>query len=335
MPKATLLSGIQPSGKLMLGHYFGVMKPWHTLQNQYHCLLPLVDLHAITVHQDPEVLKQNSYEMIALYLASGLDSSKCTFFIQSHIHQHAELAWLLNCFTYMGELNRMTQYKEKSQIHTQNINAGLFNYPILMAADILLYQSDVVPVGEDQKQHLELCRNLAERINQIYKKNLFKIPEPIIFNKQSGGRIMALLEPTNKMSKSDKNTNSTVFLLDPPKQIEKKFKQAVTDSDNKIYYDLVSKPGISNLLTIFSLVSNCSIAQLEQKYATRGYGHLKVDIGLAVIDYLEPLQKNFNEIIQDKSYLNQVLKAGAERASEIAEKTISQINQSIGFIGKS
>ena len=262
MSKPILFSGIQPSGDLMIGNYIGSIKNWVKLQDDYQCLFSLVNMHAITVEQDPQALAKRSLDFVALYLASGIDPNKSTVFIQSHVPEHAELAWILNCATYMGELNRMTQFKDKSQKHEHNINAGLFNYPVLMAADILLYQTELVPVGADQKQHLELTRDLATRYNNRFGRDLFKIPEPFIAPATAGGRIMSLQDPTSKMSKSDDNKNNFIALLDDPKTIIKKFKKAVTDSGEVIEYDLENKPGVSNLLTIYSVISGKSIDEV-------------------------------------------------------------------------
>jgi tryptophanyl-tRNA synthetase len=335
MNNPTLLSGIQPSGKLMIGNYLGVVKQWVTMQDEYNCLFPLVDLHAITVRQDPKLLRQRSYEFLSLYIACGLNPKKSTIFVQSHVPQHAQFSWILNCFTYMGELNRMTQFKDKSQKHASNINAGLYSYPVLMAADILLYQSDLVPVGEDQKQHLELCRNLAQRLNHEYateEKPLLKMPEPYIPPKTSGGRIMALQDPTVKMSKSDTNEQNVIFLLDDPKTIEKKIKRCVTDSGSEITYDEKTKPGIANLLTIYSLITQQNIDEIVQSYQGKGYGYLKVDLAEALIEHLRPLQEKQKQLISDKAELDKILTRGAKAAQELAQKTLDTIHQKIGFI---
>ena len=335
MTKKTLLSGIQPSGKLMIGNYLGVVKQWVTMQQDYNCFFPLVDLHAITVQQDPQVLRERCYEFVSLYIACGLDPYKSTIFIQSHVPQHTQFSWLLNCYTYMGELNRMTQFKDKSAKHANNINAGLFGYPVLMAADILLYQSDLVPVGEDQKQHLELCRNIAQRINHNYasqEKPLLKIPDPYIPKKSSGGRIMSLQDPTMKMSKSDINEQNVIFLLDDAKTITKKIKRSVTDSGSDITYDEKNKQGIANLLTIYSLINQQSIEQIVNHYQDKGYGHLKVDLAEALIEHLRPLQQKHKELISDKRELDNILKKGAQSATKVAQETLSLISEKIGLI---
>lgn len=319
----------------MIGNYLGAVKQWKTMQADYRCFFPLVDLHAITVKQSPKLLRQRCYQFVALFIASGLDPRQSSIFIQSHVPQHSQLSWLLNCFSYMGELNRMTQFKDKSQKHAQNINVGLFSYPVLMAADILLYQSDVIPVGEDQKQHLELCRNLAQRLNHEYaipESPLFTIPEPYIPPKASGGRIMALQDPTIKMSKSDSNENNVIFLLDDAKAIEKKIKRSVTDSENVVSYDLDKKPGLSNLLTIFSLVTARTIEELIEDYQYRGYGYLKVDLAEALIEYLRPLQKSYHELINDRGEIDNILEKGATAARQVAEKTLSAVEEKIGLV---
>ena len=264
--KPTLLSGIQPSGDLMIGNYIGSIKNWVKMQDDYNCLFSLVNMHAITVEQDPKELHNRSLDFVALYLAAGIDPNKSTVFIQSHVPEHSELAWILNCSTYMGELNRMTQFKDKSQKHSQNINVGLYDYPVLMAADILLYQTEMVPVGADQKQHLELTRDLATRYNNRFEKELFKVPEPFIPPTTSGGRIMSLQDPLSKMSKSDENKGNFIGLLDDPKTIIKKFKKATTDSGAEIHYDLENKPGVSNLLTIYSFISGKIIPEVEAHF---------------------------------------------------------------------
>ncbi len=334
MSKPLILSGIQPTGQLMIGNYLGALRQWVNLQDSHRCFYTLVDLHAITVSQDPKQFQERCFSFIAQYMACGIDPEKSTLFIQSHVPQHSELAWLLNCFTYMGELNRMTQFKDKSARHNDNINVGLFDYPVLMAADILLYQADLVPVGEDQKQHLELCRNIAERLNQKTGRTLFKVPEPFIPEKQSGGRIMALQEPTKKMSKSDELDQNIIGLLDEPKLLMKKIKRSVTDSDNHIAYDWEQKPGVSNLLTLYSCVMDVSIAESEQHFADKMYGHLKGELAEAVIAFLAPIQAEYQRLMQDKGTLQAVLNKGALEAQAEAEKTLSAVKEAIGFIPK-
>ena len=332
MSKPILLSGIQPSGDLMIGNYIGSIKNWVTLQDDYQCLFPLVNMHAITVEQDPAELHKRSLDFVALYLASGIDPEKSTVFIQSHVPEHSELAWILNTSTYMGELNRMTQFKDKSQKHAQNINVGLFDYPVLMAADILLYQADLVPVGADQKQHLELTRDLATRWNNRFDKEIFRIPEPFIPPTTSGGRIMSLQDPLSKMSKSDENKNNFIAMLDDPKTIIKKFKKATTDSETEIRYDLENKPGVSNLLTIYSVISGKAIQEVEHHFEGKMYGHLKVELGELVAEYLAPIQQRFHDIRDDETELKNILAKGAEQAREEAQKTLKTVHESIGFV---
>jgi len=332
MSKPTLFSGIQPSGDLMIGNYIGSIKNWVNMQDDYDCLFSLVNMHAITVEQSPEELAKRSLDFVALYLASGIDPDKSTVFIQSHVPAHAELAWILNCSTYMGELNRMTQFKDKSQKHAQNINVGLFDYPVLMAADILLYQTEMVPVGADQKQHLELARDIATRYNNRFDRDIFKVPEPFIPPTTSGGRIMSLQDPTCKMSKSDENKNNFIGLLDDPKTIIKKFKKAQTDSGSEISYDVENKPGVSNLLTIYSVISGQSIEDVVRHFEGKMYGHLKVELGELVVEYLRPIQDKFHEIRTDETELKAILKKGAGQAQEKAQKTLSDVQESIGFV---
>lgn len=332
MSKPTLLSGIQPSGDLMLGNYIGSIKNWVKLQDDYNCLFSLVNMHAITVEQDPAELARRSLDFVALYLASGIDPDKSTVFIQSHVPEHSELAWILNCSTYMGELSRMTQFKDKSAKHETNINVGLFDYPVLMAADILLYQSELVPVGADQKQHLELTRDLAHRYNNRFERELFKVPDPFIPDTTSGGRIMSLQDPLSKMSKSDTNQNNFIGLLDDPKTIIKKFKKAQTDSGSEIFYDLANKPGVSNLLTIYSVISGLSIAEVEKHFEGKMYGHLKVELGELVAEYLNPIQTEYYRIRESETELKQILQKGAEQAREKAQKTLKSVHEAIGFV---
>lgn len=332
MTKPTLLSGIQPSGDLMIGNYIGSIKNWVKMQDDYNCLFSLVNMHAITVEQDPAELQKRSLDFVGLYLAAGIDPEKSTVFIQSHVPEHSELAWILNCSTYMGELNRMTQFKDKSQRHSQNINVGLFDYPVLMAADILLYQTAMVPVGADQKQHLELTRDIATRFNNRFEREIFKVPEPFIPPTTSGGRIMSLQDPLAKMSKSDDNKNNFIGLLDDPKTIIKKFKKATTDSETEIRYDLENKPGVSNLLTIYSVISGKPISEVEAHFEGKMYGHLKVELGELVAEYLAPMQERFYQIREDETYLKQVLAQGAEQAREQAQKTLKDVHEAIGFV---
>jgi tryptophanyl-tRNA synthetase len=326
--KPVLLSGIQPSGNLMIGNYIGALSNWVRLQDDYDCYYVLVDLHAITVRQDPEDLRRRCYEFLALYLASGIDPQKSTIFVQSHVPAHSELAWVLNCFTYFGELNRMTQFKDKAARHADNVNAGLFDYPVLMAADILLYKANLVPVGEDQKQHLELTRDIAQRFNSIYG-DTFAVPEPYI--PDVGARIMSLQDPTAKMSKSDEDPNASIGLLDPPDVLQGKIKRAVTDSGRDIVYRS-DKPGIANLLSIRSCLTGESIEDIEKKYEGQGYAPFKADLADIVVDFMKPIQERFKEIWEDKEGLGRILESGAEKASEVSEATIQEVYDKLGFI---
>lgn len=326
--KPIMFSGIQPSGNLMIGNYIGAIKHWVKLQNDYDSLFALVDLHTITVKQDPADLRKRCYDFLALYIACGLDPERNILFVQSHVKAHAQLAWILNCHTYMGELNRMTQFKDKSTRFANNINAGLFDYPVLMAADILLYQSNLVPVGHDQKQHLELSRDLAIRMNNLYGE-LFTIPEPFI--PPIGGRIMSLQDPQKKMSKSDENEKSYIALLDPPDVIRQKMRRAVTDLGKEIMY-AEEKPGISNLLALYSSISSISIADLEKKYQNQGYSVFKNDIAEVLIEFLIPLQEKFYKIRNDEKAMLNILRIGADKAQQRANKTLEKVADAIGFI---
>ncbi len=330
--KQILFSGIQPSGKLHLGAYVGAIKNWLKLQQEYDCLFSIVDLHTITVKQDPELLRQRCYEFLALYLACGLDPEKNIIFVQSHVAAHAQLTWILNCIAGMGELGRMTQFKDKSQKFASNINVGLFDYPVLQAADILLYKTNIVPVGADQKQHVELCRDIAIRFNNTYGE-VFTIPEPYIPKAEAGARIMSLQEPEKKMSKSDANENSIVGLLDDPKVIIKKMKRAVTDSGSEVKF-APDKPGVSNLLTIYSVITNKPVAAIEQQYQNMGYGKFKGDLGEIMVEFLQPIQARYQELRSDESMLNTILFDGAERARHLAEPMLDRVHEALGFIGK-
>ena len=328
--KQNTLSGSAPSGNLTLGNYLGAIRNWGELQSEYNCYYMVVDLHSITTKQDPKILRERSLTFYAQYLACGLDPEKNTLFIQSHVSEHAELAWVLNCFTPFGDLTRMTQFKDKSLKHPKNINAGLFTYPVLMAADILLYDAHVVPVGEDQKQHLELTRDVAMRFNGEHG-DTFVIPEPMI--PKLGGRIMALQDPSRKMDKSDPNGGNTVFLLDEPKAIEKKFKGATTDSGTEVRYD-EAKPGISNLLEIYSLLSGKTIPAVEQHFSGKMYGHVKVELAELVVEKLKPFREKHQQLMKDPLYLQGVMKANAERARAHAAKTLHRAYDKIGFLPK-
>lgn len=328
--KPVLLSGIQPSGNLMIGNYIGSLRNWVHLQREYDCLFVLVDLHAITVRQDPAHLFRRCYEFLSLYIACGIDPQENTIYVQSHVSGHSQLAWILNCFSSMGELNRMTQFKDKSLRHSHNLNAGLFDYPVLMAADILLYGTAVVPVGEDQKQHLELARNLAERFNNLYGTT-FTVPEPYI--PKVGARIMSLQNPELKMSKSDDNANNYIALLDPPDIIKKKVQRAVTDSGREITYD-AEKPGLRNLLTIYSVLADKPIEAIVQQYQGRGYGQLKSDLADVIIETLRPIQDRYSEISSNKDYIHAILLEGAERARARSEVMLRRVHNVLGFIPK-
>jgi len=328
--RPVVLSGIQPSGNLTLGNYIGALKHWVAMQDSHDCLFMLVDLHAITVRQEPAALRERCYEFLCLYLAAGIDPERATIFVQSHVPAHAQLAWLLNCHTAMGELNRMTQFKDKASRHAENINAGLFDYPVLMAADILIYQADAVPVGDDQKQHLELTRNLAERVNARLGEPLFTVPEPFI--PKVGARIMSLGEPTAKMSKSDPVAGNVINLLDEPDQVVKKIKRAVTDSAAEVRFDVEAKPGVSNLLSIYAAVTGTSIADLEADYAGQGYGALKSDLAEAVAEFLRPLQARYHEYRADRAWLDELLAQGAAAARERAAPTLARAYELSGFI---
>lgn len=327
--KKIIFSGIQPSGSLTLGNYLGALKNFGKLQDSYNCYYCVVDMHTLTVRQNPEELRERSYSLLALYLACGLDPENNVLFMQSHVPCHAELSWILGCYTYIGELSRMTQFKDKSQRHADNINGGLFTYPVLMAADILLYKTDLVPIGVDQKQHLELARNIAERFNNIYGET-FVVPEPFI--PTNSAKIMSLQEPDKKMSKSDTNVNNFILLLDPADVILKKFKKAVTDSGCEIVYDEVNKPGISNLINIYASINDISREDVMKEFEGKRYGDFKVAVGTAVADALSPIQKKYNEYISDKAYLDSIFKKNAEIAGENARKTLKEVYEKVGFI---
>lgn len=326
--KAVLFSGIQPTGKITIGNYIGAMRNFAKLADDYHCLFSIVDLHALTVRTVPAELRRHTQELAALYIAAGLDPEKSIIYCQSHVPQHAELAWILNCYTYIGELSRMTQFKDKSRRHQDNINAGLFTYPVLMAADILLYGTQLVPVGQDQKQHLELARDIAIRFNNIYGE-VFAVPEGYI--PKEGAKIMSLSDPTRKMSKSDEDENSFILLLDSKEDIVRKCKRAVTDSDTEIMYDVENKPGVSNLLCMYAAASNQSIEQAEKEFLGLGYGALKTRTAEAVIALLEPIQQTYGKLIGDKAYLGEVLSKNAERARSMAFKTLRKVYKKVGL----
>lgn len=328
-PKKRMLSGIQPSGDLHLGNYLGAIRNWGARSDQYECFYFMADLHTITVRQIPADLRRRTLEQLAQYIACGLDPEKNTLFVQSHVHQHAELGWVLNCYTMFGELSRMTQFKDKSAKHKDNINGGLFTYPSLMAADILLYQPDLVPVGNDQKQHCELTRDVAQRFNSIYG-DVFKIPEPYI--PETGARIMSLNAPDTKMSKSI--PDGCVFLMERPEDIQRKFKRAITDSDteNCVRFDPENKPGVSNLMGIYAAVTGKSYAEIEREFAGQGYGKFKPAVGDAVIETLRPIREETQKLLADKAYLESVYRSGAEKASCVAEKTLRKVYKKVGFL---
>lgn len=326
--KKVIFSGMQPSGVITLGNYLGALKNWTNLQDEYNCLYCIVDMHAITVRQDPATLRKNARNLLMQYIAAGLDPEKNVIYYQSHVSAHAELAWILNCYTYMGELSRMTQFKEKSSKHGENINAGLFTYPALMAADILLFQTDLVPVGADQKQHLELARDIAMRFNGLYG-DTFKVPEPYIG--KVGARVMSLQEPTSKMSKSDEDTNASIYLMDDPDAIMRKFKRAVTDSDACVRFDQETKPGISNLMSIYGAITGQTMEQIQSEFEGKGYGDFKMRVGEAVVEELRPLQARFKELSSDKTYIDSIIKKNAETANYLATKTLRKVQKKVGF----
>lgn len=325
--KKVLFSGMQATGNLTLGNYLGALKNWVSLCDEYECFYSVVDLHSITVRQDPAELRQRARKLLTLYIAAGLDPKKNCLYYQSHVSGHAELAWILNCFTYMGELNRMTQFKDKASKHADNINAGLFTYPVLMAADILLYQADVVPVGKDQLQHLEITRDIAQRFNAIYG-DVFTIPEPYLG--KTGAKIMSLQEPEKKMSKSDENANASVYLMDDPDTIMRKFKRAVTDSEGCVRY-CEEQPGIRNLMDIYGACTGKTSAEIEKEFEGRGYGDFKMAVGESVVAVLKPLQERFAELEKDKGYLDGIIKENAEKAEYYALKTLRKVQKKVGF----
>ena len=324
----TVFSGVQPSGNLTIGNYLGAIKNFSRFSDEYKTFYCVVDMHAITVRQVPAELRKRTYETLALYMACGLDDNKNTLFVQSHVPEHAELGWILNCYTMFGELSRMTQFKDKSAKHAQNINAGLFTYPTLMAADILLYQTDIVPVGIDQKQHLELARDIATRFNQVYS-DTFTIPEGYIPTDTM--KIMSLAEPLSKMSKSDTNQNAVVYILDSKDDVMRKFKKAVTDSEACVRYS-EDKPGVSNLMTIYRAFTGKTFEEIEREFDGKGYGDFKMAVGEACADGLQPVRDEFNRLIADKAYLESVMKKGAEDAHYHALRTMSKVKRKIGFV---
>ena len=329
MSKKIILSGIQATGKLTLGNYLGAIDNWVKMQEEYNCYYMIANLHSLTVRNDPETLKNNTLKILAIYIAAGLDPEKNTIFIQSQVKEHAELGWILDCYTYMGELSRMTQFKDKAAKHADNINAGLFTYPALMAADILLYQANLVPVGEDQMQHLEITRDIAERFNKLYGET-FVMPEGYV--RKSSARIMGLQDPNQKMSKSATNLNDVIFLEDEPDVILKKFKKAVTDSENEVRFNPETKPGVSNLMQIYSSITSKTMQEIEKEFEGHGYGDFKTKVAEAVIEKLEPIQKKYKEILDNPKYLEEIYTKGAESARKLASETLNMVKRKIGII---
>ena len=329
--KKRILSGIQPSGDLTLGSYLGAIRNWAALADEYDCYYMLADMHTITVRQVPADLRRHTLTQVAAYIASGLDPEKNVLFVQSHVPAHAQLGWVLDCYTMFGELSRMTQFKDKSAKNADNINAGLFTYPALMAADILLYQADLVPVGGDQKQHVESCRDIATRFNGIYGET-FKLPDPYI--PQVGARIMSLTSPNSKMSKSDKDQNGCIYMLEKPEDILRKFKKAVTDSEACVHFDPENKPGVSNLMQIYSVTTGKSYEAIEQEFAGQGYGNFKTTVGESVVELLRPIREETDRLLADKAYLESVYRAGAEKAAYVANRTLSKVYKKVGFLAR-
>lgn len=329
--KKRILSGIQPSGDLTLGSYLGAIRNWAALADEYDCYYMLADMHTITVRQVPADLRRHTLTQLAAYIACGLDPQKNVLFVQSHVPAHAQLGWVLDCYTMFGELSRMTQFKDKSAKNADNINAGLFTYPALMAADILLYQADLVPVGGDQKQHVEICRDIAARFNGVYG-DVFKIPEPYI--PQVGARVMSLTSPENKMSKSDKDPNGCVYILEKPEDILRKFKKAVTDSEACVRFDVKGKPGVSNLMQIYSAATGRDFAAIEAEFAGQGYGSFKAAVGEAVVELLRPIREETERLLADKAALQAIYRDGAERASKTAGRTLGKVYKKVGFIDR-
>lgn len=329
--KKIIFSGVQPSGNITLGNYLGAIKNWVDFQDEYHCCYAMMDLHSITVRQNPAELRKRTLDLLKIYIACGIDPEKSLLFIQSQVPAHAQLAWVLNCYTYMGELSRMTQFKDKSAKHADNINAGLFTYPVLMAADILLYQADLVPVGKDQMQHIEITRDIAQRFNAVYG-DVFKIPEG--FLPKAGAKVMSLTEPTKKMSKSDENPKAYISMLDDFNVIAKKLKSAVTDSEGVIEYreNDETKAGINNLLTIMSAVTGNSIEKIVADYQGKGYGDFKADVAEAVVEHIRPIRARYDELSNDKAYLLDICNKGAEQASRMASRTLKKVYKKVGFV---
>ena len=325
--KKVLFSGMQATGSLTLGNYLGALKNWISLSDEYECFYSVVDLHSITIRQDPATLRKRARDLLTLYIAAGLDPEKNCIYYQSHVSGHTELAWILNCFTYMGELNRMTQFKDKAAKHSDNINAGLYTYPVLMAADILLYQADVVPVGNDQLQHLEITRDIAQRFNSIYG-DVFTVPEPYVG--KVGARIMSLQDPSKKMSKSDDNPNASIYLMDDADTVMRKFKRAVTDSEGCVAYRR-QQPGIYNLIDIYCACTGKTPEETEREFDGKGYGEFKLAVGESVVDVLRPLQEKFAELSKDRAYIDGIINKNGEKASYYASKTLRKVQKKVGF----
>lgn len=326
--KPVIFSGIQPTGVPTLGNYIGAIRNWKQLQDDYRCVYCIVDQHSLTVRQDPAILRRHTLEAYALMMACGIDPEKSVYYIQSHVPAHAQLSWILSCYTQFGELSRMTQFKDKSAKHPENVNAGLFTYPVLMAADILLYQANLVPVGEDQKQHVEICRDIAERFNGVHG-NVFTMPEAYI--PKVGGRVMSLSEPTRKMSKSDENPNGYISILDPAETIVKKFKRAVTDSETEVA-NRPGKDGINNLMSIYSIVTGETFESIERSFSGRGYGDFKTAVGEAVAEHLRPVREDYDRLMQDKGALESLMRTGADKARSIAARTLDKVYKKVGFL---
>ena len=331
--KKILYSGMQATGTLTLGNYLGALKNWLNWDQEYECFYGVMDLHSLTVRQEPAEFRKNARNLYALYVAAGLDPKKNCLYYQSHVSAHAELGWILDCFTYMGELNRMTQFKDKAAKHADNINAGLYTYPVLMAADILLYQTDLVPVGVDQSQHIEICRDIANRFNNLHP-NTFTIPEGYYPKVGEGAKITSLVDPNSKMSKSDPNPNGYILLMDKPEDIMRKFKRAVTDSDSRIIFDPQNKPGVSNLLQIYALATGKTIEQAAAEFDGKGYGEFKPAVGEAVVELLRPIREKTTDLLNNKDYLEQVYKEGAQKASYLARKTLDKVYRKVGFVAR-
>ena len=329
--RKVIFSGIQPSGELTLGSYMGAIRNWVELSSEYDCFYCIVDMHAITVRQNPAELRRRALSQMAQYIACGLSPETNTLFIQSHVPAHAQLAWVLDCYTMFGELSRMTQFKDKSAKNAENINAGLFTYPALMAADILLYQADLVPVGDDQKQHVELCRDVATRFNGVYG-DVFTLPEPFI--PKTGARIMSLTTPENKMSKSDKDPGGCIYLMEKPEDILRAFKRAKTDSDteNCVRYDPAAKPGVANLMQIYSCATGADMAAIEREFDGKGYGDFKTKVGESVVELLRPIRETAEDLMKNKDYLASVCREGADRAAAVAGRTLRKVYKKVGFV---